>query len=235
MGTNLQTNQGGTGASTPSAARAALGAAASGANSDILSLAGLTTPLSVEQGGTAATTSFGARSAIGAAASGANSDILSIAGLTTPLSVAQGGTNSTTSSGARSSIEAAASGANSDILSLTGLTTPLSVAQGGTGATTATASFSAIAPTTTKGDLIVHNGTTNVRVPAGTNGQELQADSTEASGVKWVTPAGGGISWVAAPATATSTGVAGEVAYDASYFYVCVATNTWVRAALATW
>lgn len=40
---------------------------------------------------------------------------------------------------------------------------------------------------------------------------------------------------VAAPATATSTGTAGQIAYDASYFYVCVATNTWKRAALATW
>ncbi len=40
---------------------------------------------------------------------------------------------------------------------------------------------------------------------------------------------------VAAPATATSTGTAGQIAYDASYFYVCTATNTWVRAALSTW
>ena len=40
--------------------------------------------------------------------------------------------------------------------------------------------------------------------------------------------------WVAVPATATSTGVAGQVAYDATHFYVCIATNTWVRAALAT-
>ncbi len=40
--------------------------------------------------------------------------------------------------------------------------------------------------------------------------------------------------FVAAPATATSTGTAGQVAYDATHFYVCVATNTWVRVALAT-
>lgn len=39
----------------------------------------------------------------------------------------------------------------------------------------------------------------------------------------------------AAPATATSTGVAGTIAYDATHIYVCVATNTWVRANLATW
>jgi len=39
----------------------------------------------------------------------------------------------------------------------------------------------------------------------------------------------------AAPATATSTGTAGDIRYDANYVYVCVATNTWKRSALATW
>lgn len=40
---------------------------------------------------------------------------------------------------------------------------------------------------------------------------------------------------VAAPATATSTGAAGQIAYDSSYFYVCTATNTWRRATLSSW
>ena len=35
-----------------------------------------------------------------------------------------------------------------------------------------------------------------------------------------------------APATSTSAGVAGQLAWDSSYFYVCVATNTWKRVAL---
>ena len=39
----------------------------------------------------------------------------------------------------------------------------------------------------------------------------------------------------AAPASATSTGTAGDIRYDANYVYVCVATNTWKRSALATW
>lgn len=47
---------GGTGAITSAAARAALGGAGAGANSDITSLTGLTTPLSVAQGGTGITT-----------------------------------------------------------------------------------------------------------------------------------------------------------------------------------
>lgn len=37
------------------------------------------------------------------------------------------------------------------------------------------------------------------------------------------------------PASATAAGAQGMVAWDASYFYVCVATNTWRRAAHASW
>lgn len=37
------------------------------------------------------------------------------------------------------------------------------------------------------------------------------------------------------PATSESAGTAGQMAYDASYFYVCTALNTWKRATLSTW
>jgi hypothetical protein len=37
------------------------------------------------------------------------------------------------------------------------------------------------------------------------------------------------------PASATATGTTGQVCWDASYIYVCTATNTWKRAAIATW
>lgn len=46
-------------------------------------------------------------------------------------------------------------------------------------------------PLTTKGDLFGYS-TTNARVPIGTNGQVLTADSAEALGLKWASPAGGG-------------------------------------------
>ncbi len=41
--------------------------------------------------------------------------------------------------------------------------------------------------------------------------------------------------WVSAPAAATSTGTAGQIARDANYLYVCVAANTWRRSTLASW
>lgn len=96
----LPVTQGGTGATTASGARTNLGAtgtgsalftaasagsarstisaAASGANSDITSLTGLTTPLGVAYGGTGASTAGGALTNLGAAASGANTDITAL-------------------------------------------------------------------------------------------------------------------------------------------------------------
>lgn len=49
-----------------------------------------------------------------------------------------------------------------------------------------------LSPLTTKGDVIVHNGTTEIRLPVGTDGQQLTADSTQASGLKWDAAGGGG-------------------------------------------
>jgi hypothetical protein len=37
------------------------------------------------------------------------------------------------------------------------------------------------------------------------------------------------------PASAAATGVAGTITADANYVYVCTATNTWKRVAIATW
>lgn len=39
----------------------------------------------------------------------------------------------------------------------------------------------------------------------------------------------------AVPASAGASGVAGEVAWASGFVYICVATNTWQRAALTTW
>lgn len=37
------------------------------------------------------------------------------------------------------------------------------------------------------------------------------------------------------PASSSATGTQGEIRFDASYFYACVATNTWKRIALSSW
>ena len=37
------------------------------------------------------------------------------------------------------------------------------------------------------------------------------------------------------PTANTSPGVAGQIAWNSGYIYVCVATNTWKRAAISTW
>lgn len=68
----------------------------------------------------------------------------------------------------------------------------VTIAKGGTGETVKAAAFDALAPSTTKGDLIVYNGTDNVRVGVGADGAVLVASSAAATGVVWDTVAGGG-------------------------------------------
>lgn len=40
--------------------------------------------------------------------------------------------------------------------------------------------------------------------------------------------------WVSVPSSASDTGTAGQIAYDGTNLYVCVATDTWVKTTLAT-
>lgn len=42
-------------------------------------------------------------------------------------------------------------------------------------------------PLTTKGDLYTHTAVLDTRLPVGTNGQLLSADSTQSTGLKWIT------------------------------------------------
>ena len=72
-------------------------------------------------------------------------------------------------------------------------------------------------PLTTKGDVWGYS-TTNARVPVGTNGQVLTADSTQTLGIKWATAASGGkVLQVVNSSTSTS---------------VSNSTNTWVDTGL---
>lgn len=101
-----------------------------------------------------------------------------------------------------------------DLSTAGAITGTLGVANGGTGQTTQTAAFDALSPSTTKGDLIVNNGTNDVRLAVGTtNGHVLQVDSTAATGMKWAAAAGGGSTnvWIPAaqwiPRTTTGCGI----------------------------
>jgi hypothetical protein len=40
---------------------------------------------------------------------------------------------------------------------------------------------------------------------------------------------------VAAPTTTGSTGTVGQFAFDTNFIYICVATNSWRRAAVSNW
>ena len=40
---------------------------------------------------------------------------------------------------------------------------------------------------------------------------------------------------VSAPVTSSSSGISGQIAFDSSYFYVCISPNTWKRMVLSSW
>ena len=67
------------------------------------------------------------------------------------------------------------------------VTGTVAIANGGTGQTSQTAAFNALSPLTTKGDIVVHSGTNNVRQAIGSDGQVLIADSAQTNGVRWTT------------------------------------------------
>ena len=73
-------------------------------------------------------------------------------------------------------------------------------------------------------------GVINNWVDLGVTGR-VDVDSLTVGGVA-VTP---NILPSAPPEAADSPGVAGTITWDATHLYVCVATDTWVRADLTTW
>lgn len=94
----------------------------------------------------------------------------------------------------------------------TKITTPFSLVtgtvpldQGGTGQTTATPAFDALAPTTTQGDIIYHNGTDNVRLGPGTAGHFLKTQGAGANPI-W---ASSGLTFAAVNNVQQALGAAG--------------------------
>lgn len=95
------------------------------------------------------------------------------------------------------------------------------ITYGGTGQSTKTTGFNALSPLSTKGDLIVSDGTNNVRLPAGTDGHALVADSAVAAGVKWA------VAPTASQATEiTSLATTGIVQRNGAGNYSTVTVNT---------
>ena len=140
--------------------------------------------------------------------------VLSLIG---PIPIANGGTGQTTQQTAINSLTGAqaagkylrSDGTNSTLSSIIAADVPTlnqnttgtaanitgiaAVANGGTGQSSASAAFNALSPINTLGDLIVGSApNTAARLPVGTNGFSLVADSTQALGLKWALGAGGG-------------------------------------------
>ena len=94
-------------------------------------------------------------------------------------------------------------------LTLDNLGGTLGIAKGGTGQTAQTAAMDALSPTTTKGDILVDDGTNVTRLPVGTNSQVLSANSAQASGLEWVAASGGGIQSIITVMHRQAAGTAG--------------------------
>jgi hypothetical protein len=72
------------------------------------------------------------------------------------------------------------------------------------------------------GNSYLNGGNVGIGTAAPTNALDVNSDSIR-------------VRTSQTPATASATGNQGEIAWDANYIYICVATNTWKRVAISTW
>ncbi len=77
-----------------------------------------------------------------------------------------------------------------DLTQSTAVSGALPINRGGTGQSAQTAAMDALSPTSSKGDMLVDNGTNVVVDAVGSNGQVRKADSTQTNGVHWVDDTG---------------------------------------------
>ena len=176
MAGTLAVANGGTGATTAAGARANLQAAKSGANSDITSISGLTTPLNVAQGGTGANDSLSGYIFGNGLNPFTSVATIPMSDLTGVLPIAKGGTNATTAAAARVNILPSYSGNNGRALFINsggtdvewkevagaGTVTSVQVSGGSTGITTSGGPIIAAGTITLAGTLITANGGTGL-------------------------------------------------------------------------
>jgi len=77
-------------------------------------------------------------------------------------------------------------------------------------------------------------GSYEIKFPGNTPTVNQQLSNILNGELAWTDPASK-VNLGTAPASATSTGAQGDVVWTADYIYVCTATNTWKRVAIATW
>jgi len=80
----------------------------------------------------------------------------------------------------------------------------------------------AVSPLTTKGDLYTFS-TSDARLPVGTNGHTLVADSAEATGLKWAAPAsGGGMTLLSTTALSGTSVTISSISSSYNHLYIVV-------------
>jgi hypothetical protein len=84
-------------------------------------------------------------------------------------------------------------------------------------------------PLTTKGDVWGYS-TTNARVPVGTNGQVLTADSTQTLGIKWATAAtpAAGLNFISKTSWSAAASVTVDGVFTSTYQNYLIIINDWV-------
>jgi hypothetical protein len=84
-------------------------------------------------------------------------------------------------------------------------------------------------------NFMVFNKTNQERLRIDSTGKVLIGTTTAGASKLTINDDSIQVNTAKTPATAGATGTTGQIAWDANYVYVCIATNTWKRSALSTW
>lgn len=100
----------------------------------------------------------------------------------------------------------------------------VAIADGGTGQSTKTAAFDALSPTTTKADIVVNDGTNNVRLGVGADNTVIVADASQPTGLRYATVGSIGSGKIAIDSTQKA--VVGNTATLTQSYTVAIAGGT---------